>query len=68
MTWQEAIKHSEKGTATHILSRDGFKRTYIMYKDGSGYILVSKNGKVDFELSRPMEYPEISNYVDWQPS
>ncbi len=68
MDWQQAIKKSPKGTATRI-EKDGFiKSTITRYKDGSGYNLVSSNGKVDFFLSRPAQNYELDGFTDWEPS
>ena len=71
MNRKEAIDKSEKGTATRIVQRRVLKKTYIAYKDNSIYILVSRNGRVDFELSRmarPVELLKLRELTDWQPS
>ena len=69
MNWQEAIKESKKGTATRVVNNgNGLKRIIIRYKDGSGYLLASKAGKVDYFLSRPAQNFEMEGFTDWQPS
>lgn len=69
MTWQEAIKQSKRGTASRVINYDnGMKRTIIMYNDGSAFSLASKNGKVDYFLSRPAQDFETRGFEDWVPS
>ncbi len=69
MNWQEAINESIKGTATRTLdSKNGIKSVIIRYKDGSGYKLVSNNGKLDSFLCRPAQRFEMDGFDDWGPS
>ena len=71
MTSKEGVEKSKKGTATRIVQGTTYKRTYIAYKDRSMYMLVSKKGKVDIELSRMVRYSELlklRELTDWQPS
>lgn len=68
MDWEKAIEESVKGTATRIIEYGNDKNTIVKYKDGSGYNLVSNNGKVDFFLSRPAADFELNGFDDWQPS
>jgi len=68
MEKSEAIKASKKGTATNISHQGMYKITRIAYKDGSGFVMYSQNGKVDFFLSRPMTPLELKFKADWQPS
>lgn len=70
MTWQEAISKSTNGNAIRIMKskKDEVKRTILRYKDGSGYCLASKDGKVDFFLSRPAQDFEMDGFTDWEPS
>lgn len=68
MTWYEAIEKSEKGTATRSITCGDRTYTYIRYKDGSCYRLVSVNGVVDYNLSEEAGVGERDGYVDWEPS
>ena len=69
MNWQDAIKESKKGSATRIIiGKDGLKRTIIKHSDGSGFCLVSKNGVIDYFLSRLAANFEMDEYLDWEPS
>ncbi len=68
MHWQEAISKSKAGTATRVVKKDSRKETYIRYSDGSGYKLVSENGKVNFDESRIVEDYKLEGFTDWKPS
>jgi hypothetical protein len=48
--------------------KGGLKMTVLAYSDGSGYILYSRNKKVDFFLSHPTSAGELDKYEDWEPS
>lgn len=52
MNWQEAIQKSKKGTATRVEEKNGKRYTTIKYKDGSGFLLVGENMRIDFSNSR----------------
>jgi len=68
MNWQEAIQESKKGTATRVEESKGKKYTTIKYKDGSGFLLVGENMKVDFSNSREATSKELNGFTDWKPS
>lgn len=68
MNWQEAIQDSKKGTATRVEEKNGKIYTTIRYKDGSGFLLVGENMKVDFSNSREAMSKELNGFTDWQPS
>ena len=68
MNWQEAIKESKKGTATRFEEKNGKRYTTIKYIDGSGFLLVGGNMKVDFSNSREATSKELNGFNDWQPS
>ncbi len=68
MDWKDAINTSKKGTATRIIENGSLKTAIIKYRDGSGYSLVSNNGKVDHFLSRPAADFELEGFTDWEPS
>lgn len=69
MSKSEAIEQSEKGTATRIdYPSTGFKETVIAYRDGSGFILVSLMGKVQFDACREAKNNELEGFEDWEPS
>lgn len=68
MYWQEAISKSEKGTATRKQKVGNRDETYVRYNDGSCYIMVAENGKVNYGLSREGTIKEIEGHNDWQPS
>lgn len=68
MDWKNAIKKSKKGTAVRIIEGgDGSSRTIIKYRDGSGFCLASKNGKIDYFLSGPAQMTDMEGHDDWQP-
>lgn len=70
MTYQEAIKQSTKRTAIRKQkSANGlFDETFIVYDDYSCYKLVAEQGKVVFNLSKPVNATERDKYTDWQPN
>ena len=68
MNWQEAIQKSKKGTATRFEEKNGKRYTTIKYKDGSGFLLVGENIKIDFNNSREATSKELNGFTDWQPS
>lgn len=68
MNWQEAIQKSKKGTATRVEENNRKRYTTIRYKDGSGFLLVGENMKVDFSNSREATSKELNGFTDWQPS
>ena len=70
MYWQDAIKYSQKGTATRVKMVGYWKYTYVRYSDGSGYRMPSLDGKVDFNRCRNLSKTsaEIEGYTDWESS
>ena len=69
MDWQLAIQKSDKKSAKRIeLLPNGKKKTIIRYDDGSGFIVISKNGRTEFEHCREAMSNELEGYLDWQPS
>jgi hypothetical protein len=71
MKWQDAIAQSKKGTAIRVVdneSKGGLKMTVLAYSDGSGYILYSRNKKVDLDKSHTTDAGELDKYEDWEPS
>lgn len=68
MEWQTAILKSQKGTCKRVESKEGRTTTTIKYKDGSGFILVGENHKVDFSNSREATSKELDGFTDWEPS
>lgn len=69
MNWKDAINASTKKTASRIEeSVNGTKKTWIRYDDGSAYLMVSKDGKILFDESRPASREEINDFTDWTPN
>jgi len=73
MNWKEAVIISKRLTAIRTVFTDGKNKvttSIVAYSDGSGYILVAKNGKVDFELSYEVtekDFLYLDKYDDWEP-
>jgi len=73
MNWKEAILYSKHNTARRTVfteNKDKVTTTLLAYSDGSGYILIAKNGKVDFELSHESTEKDIldlEKFEDWEP-
>ena len=68
MDWQKAISESKKGTATRRQKNGNKIETFVRYKDGSGYRLVSENGIVIYRLSGEVQSNKLEGFTDWQPS
>ena len=68
MEWQEAIQKSKSGTAKRVYYIMGKSYTTIRYNDGSGFVLISKNKRVDFTNSRVATTKDLEGFTDWQPS
>ena len=73
MNWKEAVIVSKRLTARRTVFTDGKNKvttSIVGYSDGSGYILVAKNGKVDFDLSheaKEKDFLDLDKYDDWEP-
>lgn len=68
MDWCGAIRKSSLGTATRIFSKEGWRHSIIMYPDGCAYRLVSKDGRVNFDMSGIAKPDEFIGHMDWEPS
>ena len=69
MNWRNAIKLSPRKTASRFEDMGkGFKKVTIKYSDGSGYVLITRDNRVEFDNSREALPKELDGYNDWEPS
>jgi len=66
MRYLEAIRKSPKKTATRTVTDRCDKITYVIYRDGSGVKMRSRNGNIISVIEAKMN--ELAGYTDWEPS
>ncbi len=69
MIWREAVEESSRGSAVRRVKLDnGLIQTMIRYDDGDGYIMVAKEGIIDYDKCRVPKKHELNGFTDWEPS
>ena len=69
MTWRDAVEESSRGSAVRREKlSNGLTKTMIRYEDGDGYIMIAKDGIVDYDKCKAPKKYELNGYMDWKPS
>ncbi len=69
MIWREAVEKSSCGSAVRRVKLDNdLTKTMIRYDNGDGYIMVAKDGIVDYDKCRIPKKHELDGFTDWKPS